>query len=700
MGRQIVTTITEIAPEIVDRLSRPGKEQREYIRETLTAEALSRDVSKAFGSVEEVLLSTQDPLHEQPKLVRGAALFLLFHRLCTQTEYTIERKTINALLKDDDLQFFIREFYNIPPKHELRGLQFLTTGTTSIILKCPIYNVSVLKLLQAPYVDLPSIQQATVEYRDKYSAVAEVSAPVHDCGRTWILMKFISGLNLSEFLAHLREKTDYRSQPEHAVMPDEYVSKVATVFRGITRALSFCACHGIYHGDLNPLNVIVQCDDLEDPDDLRITGIRLIDFGLNHVLQDRLVNRRIMIEVFSRTELFMPPELREPHGALLDKSDLYSLGMIGLELLSRTPLESRLVGIRLREIWERPSTVGIAQIIEDLLDRNPATRFTLLKGRPNTGLFEALNGLLQAQLEHYRNLMVRAATDARLKLPSKFDVWRSVQTMWSAARSKARPYNPVTRREAIAAQINAFAQGIIVLSAVAYTIVDIRQYFDLQTILPLDWLQQLIQLSPRRFDIGAIWENLPGRAVALTFGLVAARYYANIFAPLVIEGDSSRLSVFLNWWMRFNSFSYFAPIMAAIVYAPHWWPFCTVAGAGVTVVNNYLCWKLSKRSAVLAHQEFSSVEQYHDVETKQFLDAIHEWAVLMGWYVAGIGLVGLLLTLGIAKDEFIYGTIVSLINMVQLYRNNCGALAPDVSGHLSRLFFYLRRRSLIYQSAI
>jgi hypothetical protein len=63
----------------------------------------------------------------------------------------------------------------------------------------------------------------------------------------------------------------------------------------------------------------------------------------------------------------------------------------------------------------------------------------------------------------------------------------------------------------------------------------------------------------------------------------------------------------------------------------------------------------------------------------------------MGLYSVGLGVIGVLLTTGLARDESVYATFVCGINMFKMYRNYCGREAPIVSGNLSRLFFSARR---------
>ena len=60
-------------------------------------------------------------------------------------------------------------------------------------------------------------------------------------------------------------------------------------------------------------------------------------------------------------------------------------------------------------------------------------------------------------------------------------------------------------------------------------------------------------------------------------------------------------------------------------------------------------------------------------------------------YSIVIGVIAGALLVGLAHDEKVYASVICMVNIIKIYRNNCGVEAPHISGHLRRLFFVLKR---------
>ena len=667
-------------------------------------EKFDHPLDQAIASLSEVLLSEEmtneyfrwaQPLeniftvrsekHVHTEIARGCVIFLIFHRMATFPESHRDLNFINRLVADPDFLALFRSFYQIPTDWGLTSLAFHASGTTSFIFKALTkrHPAVALKVLQAPYVALPSLRASTAGYAATYGLHTKHSPHIHDSDALWILMDFVEGPNLSEYMGLLRASVPFLS--------DTYVSHIASIFHKVADALSYYErLHPpLIHGDLTPFNIIVETEALTPK------GIKLIDFGPNYVLKDRIGSRRIFVEAFSRTELYTAPEVLTGQFDASLRSDLFSLGMIGLDLLCKEPLKKEAVGVRLREIWQNPASVGIAQIIEDLIDDNPEHRLLIMDKKSSLRVYHALDRVLQDQVALYKDLVVEGRRTIELKSHArrsfKPDVWQSLANVARILKSQDNPYNTATRLQLVASEMNAAFQALIVTAFVFYTAADIQvRYIPALNGAFQDTLVALIRLFPVHFQVGDVWGNLPGRAVALTFGLIAPRYYANIFAALAVAPVRVANRTLTNIVLRLNSFTYFVPIMTAIVYAPHWWPFCCLAGTLFPALNNFLCWRTA-RDAWRKSEKVFSVATFHDSETEHFLGMCREWAILMGLYSVGLGVIGVLLTTGLARDESVYATFVCGINMFKMYRNNCGREAPIVSGNLSRLFFSARR---------
>ena len=103
-----------------------------------------------------------------------------------------------------------------------------------------------------------------------------------------------------------------------------------------------------------------------------------------------------------------------------------------------------------------------------------------------------------------------------------------------------------TRTQLYLAWANTVSFSIIVFFFVIYTFADFNALL-------------------RDFKVDDVLGNLGGRLVALTFAIVAAHYYANIFSMLRITARHRGLRRAANIVMGFNAFFYFFPIMIAIV---------------------------------------------------------------------------------------------------------------------------------------
>jgi len=123
-----------------------------------------------------------------------------------------------------------------------------------------------------------------------------------------LVMSFVEGMNL----AQLTEKVG-RLEPKH----------VSWITERCLNVLMFLHRFKVVHGDIKPQNVMLQ------PVDHTVT---LVDFGL------AMVNPSRHSKPLGYTEIFAPPEQLAGR-PLLPESDLYSLGVVMLFLLSGGDLE-------------------------------------------------------------------------------------------------------------------------------------------------------------------------------------------------------------------------------------------------------------------------------------------------------------------------------------------------------------------------
>lgn len=173
--------------------------------------------------------------------------------------------------------------------------------------------------------------------------------------RLYLVMELARGMTLAQILAS-RQIID--------------ADTAAQLLWGIARGLDHAHQQGILHRDIKPSNVMVS---LAGPE----SAVKILDFGLS-----RLRDARPAAETLG-TYLYMSPEqlgiLPQPAD---ERSDLYSLGILAVELLNgRHPF----AGQSLRELIHSHAAVaptlvpetppGLARIVTALVQKDPVARY-------------------------------------------------------------------------------------------------------------------------------------------------------------------------------------------------------------------------------------------------------------------------------------------------------------------------------------
>jgi serine/threonine protein kinase len=188
-------------------------------------------------------------------------------------------------------------------------------------------------------------------------ALAKLNHPhvvtVFDSGRTadgtaYLIMEFIEGINLREAI---------QSMPISVEDAVDYISKMAM-------ALQYAHEKGIVHRDIKPENVLLGEDG----------SLKIVDFGIAKILAganspiDNLTRTRQVLG----TPHYLAPEHLEAHDQVDHRVDLYSLGVLFYELLTRKlPMGN----------FEQPSTINsnvstaIDRIVSKCMQRNPSLRY-------------------------------------------------------------------------------------------------------------------------------------------------------------------------------------------------------------------------------------------------------------------------------------------------------------------------------------
>ena len=196
-----------------------------------------------------------------------------------------------------------------------------------------------------------------------------------DHGDTWVVMEYIAGENLEDFLAE---------RPE-GLPPQECLVWI----HGIGAAVAYLHERGIVHRDLKPGNIF--CDE---------GVVKVGDYGLSKFIS---CSRRSGHTESIGTVHYMAPEVA--NGRYGKEIDVYALGVILYELLTgRVPFEGESVGeVLMKHLTARPDVSMLAEpyrgVVARAMEKDPALRYrsatemlATLPAPPNDpGVFNHIN---------------------------------------------------------------------------------------------------------------------------------------------------------------------------------------------------------------------------------------------------------------------------------------------------------------------
>jgi len=566
----------------------------------------------------------------------GAIGYFLFCYYADSFKYAIA----NMILAKQKVINFIYGLYQIEKQHQYPPLNLHRTGTTSYILR-NTHHKKAIKIIKYPYLFNYLINQQTENYSDKFVKIPSENVPEIEISKPqYIIMDFIEGITLREYMDQLTKsdsgiafKKGNKNIPFSSV---DYLNIVNSIFVKLCIALGECAKSNILHLDLSPNNVIIQLED-NGP---AIRKIYLIDFGQNYLL-----NKRIGFNgSLSLPQYYIAPELRNSveNGSI--KSDIFSLGILLLEALSSDKLDTNSDSPMLDEVWKKYP--GYGKLIEELIDKEPDARLFEIEENLYLNIEERLNTefivFKEAEKEKKSHLIMAFLEIFRMD-------YAAVEQLFNLFKKNREP--------------------LVIYSSVAKLL-----NFAIFAIFGI-------------FLWKGDYAGLPGRIVGISFSLVATAYYINIFSTL----STRNFNRHVNWYIRFNSFCFSLPILWTMLKNPSDWPFCSAIGVFLVAINNQVCLNLAKH----AKKEIASILKLPtslSSSVTAFFDTFKNWPYLMFVYCFVLVVVGILLKLGFAKDEWIYALLTAVgANYLNMYRTNCTKDAPTIRGGLERMFFGLDR---------
>jgi serine/threonine protein kinase len=160
------------------------------------------------------------------------------------------------------------------------------------------------------------------EFLDRFErearALAKLSHPnvvaVYDFGRSenglvYLTMEYVHGLNLREAMASM------------SIEPSETLE----ILKRLCSAIHYAHSKGVVHRDIKPENILLAEDG----------SIKIADFGIAKILDPRAVYRQTATQHVLGTMHYLAPEQLESRGEVDHRVDIYALGVVFYELLTR-----------------------------------------------------------------------------------------------------------------------------------------------------------------------------------------------------------------------------------------------------------------------------------------------------------------------------------------------------------------------------
>jgi serine/threonine-protein kinase len=180
-------------------------------------------------------------------------------------------------------------------------------------------------------------------------------------GMVYFVMAFVDGENLAVRL-HQRGSMD--------------ADEVRRILLEVARALDYAHERGVVHRDIKPDNILIQHDG----------RVMVTDFGIARAVTEGSDARLTATGMAIGTPAYMSPEQSMGERQIDGRSDLYSLGVVGYQMLSgELPFDAQSTpALLVKHLSERPTPVeercpdvprDLARAVMLCLEKDPAGRF-------------------------------------------------------------------------------------------------------------------------------------------------------------------------------------------------------------------------------------------------------------------------------------------------------------------------------------
>ena len=588
-------------------------------------------------------------------------------------------------------------------------LEFHRHGTTSFILTGQVRRGRLgqrprfaLKCIVYPYLRLPVINRSTKDYAVTYRVTDQQATHLTrvwaSCER-WILMEFIEGLTLTEWLQEQAvAKPEIHSS---GALPRLDLDQLETLGNALFEALEELERSKTLHGDLSPSNIIMASGARKG-----FYTFKLIDFGANYLHTHSLTGNS------GPDAAYIAPEVRG--GDLQCKSDLYSLGqlLVAFAGVGRTADATVPDGFYVE-------TALMARFVEDLIDRDPDRRLLLFPLQNGSAeWYPQLRAYFQEELSTARavrgpgppKILAKLGVGpvAELVMPLRKapqQQWR----LWRARRKQQNYRQKYVRWLLFWSLVSAVSWYVDITILVMWCLRDMQsdwvkgpiKLLQKLTGSPKDEFPFLDSLRTSSYPIPDLFGNLPARLVCLSFALAAPRYYQGLFAGItpLAGGKSGRLgrrALAAEISMRAGTTVPSVLILSPTLVDRQWWPICTALGITYTFVCNVSCRVFARAAIRQARQTGLSTVPADRIPG---LENYYQWASSSALYCCCVWFFAVLIVIGTLHDVIAYAASVAVINVVLFYLIKCGLGVAPVRVGLSRACLAAERLRRQYDSA-
>ena len=205
------------------------------------------------------------------------------------------------------------------------------------------------------------LREAEMAAQLNHPNIVDIYAVDEAGGIVFFVMAYVTGDNVAKLLH------------EHGALS---IDQTRRILRDVADALAYAHERGVIHRDIKPDNILIDAE----------SGRPMVtDFGIARAVSEgetRLTATGIAIG----TPTYMSPEQAAGERAIDGRSDLYSLGILGYQMLSGEPpfVANSTPAILVKHVSERPTPIeqrrsdvppDLARVIMQLLEKDPANRF-------------------------------------------------------------------------------------------------------------------------------------------------------------------------------------------------------------------------------------------------------------------------------------------------------------------------------------